>query len=437
MNTKKYKRKMNKKLMLSIVMLVLVSIGSIAGIVTVLALSSRTIDSAMFVRFMAIDIDGEVEAAYKVGDSGSWISMSGTTPHVFNASDAESNTQMNPGNIALTSSNNYVEFRYTFRNFGDADYTGLLTLDEVTTENNMKIEYKYNTSAYSTASYGLVVEGVDSASADKIKTRGTEKYTEMTYYIKVSAKDLGKSGNYSSDFFWLLERYDGEITGEAAGQVIPLATSEYTANGDGTYSAAYKGADISAAGTSAGTSNISNVWTVPSKLGSAAVTNIKKGDDLPANTKVIISDGIKTIEADVFKASTGLVDLYIGNGVTAIPANEFQNCTNLRNITIGSGVISIGNLAFDGCTAVELINYNASVTTNFTSSSKVFQNIGKNSTKTVVNIDSEIIPSYLFHKCDGVDVLNMSNKVTKIGDWSFAYCSELTNLVIPDSVTYI
>ena len=92
--------------------------------------------------------------------------------HVFDAADEENNAQMNPGNIALSSANNFVEFRYTFRNFGDADYTGLLTLDEVTTENNMKIEYKYNDEEYSTSSYGLVVEGVDTASADKIKTRG-------------------------------------------------------------------------------------------------------------------------------------------------------------------------------------------------------------------------------------------------------------------------
>jgi len=429
------KKRMNKKLIVSIVVLALVSVASILGIVTVLALTQRNIDSSIFIRFTAIDIDGEVEAAYRVGNADTWTSMSGETPHVFNASDAESNTQMNPGDITLTSANNFVEFRYTFRNFGDADYTGILTLDEVVTENNMEIQYKYNDSEYSTSSYGLVVEGVDTADSSELKTRDGESYTEMVYYVKVSVKELSKSANYSSDFFWLLERYDGEISGE----IIPMSTSEFISNGDGTYSVRYKGADIDVANVSADSSyKIENIWNIPNNFGSAPVTKVIKGDSLPTNTKVILGGNISEISSDTFQADVNLVEIVFDDKLTTIPANAFKDCTGFRTITIPETVTSIGNSAFSGCTNVEVLNYNASVTTAFTSSSNIFKNLGKNAAKTVVNIDTEIIASYLFYSyCMDVDEINLSQKVTTIGQNAFGYCTSLTNITIPASVTNI
>jgi len=427
-------KRTNKKLIVSIVVLALVSVASILGIVTVLALTQRNIDSSIFIRFTAIDIDGEVEAAYRVGNTDTWTSMSGETPHVFKASDAESNTQMNPGDITLTSTNNFVEFRYTFRNFGDADYTGILTLDEVATENNMEIQYKYNDSEYSTSSYGLVVEGVDTADSSKLKTRGEEKYTEMVYYVKVSVKELSKSANYSSDFFWLLERYDGEISGE----VIPMSTSEFISNGDGTYSVRYKGADIDVANVNVDSSyKIENVWTIPNNFGSAPVTKVIKGDALPTNTKVILGGNISEIASDAFQADANLVEIVFNDKLTTIPANAFKDCTGLKTITIPNSVTSIGNSAFSGCTNVEVLNYSASVTTAFTSSSNVFRNMGQNATKTVVNINSTVIPAYLLYQCSGVDEINISDNVTSIGNYAFYYCSGLTSIEIPNSVISI
>jgi len=434
------KKRMNKKLIVSIVVLALVSVASILGIVTVLALTQRNIDSSIFIRFTAIDIDGEVEAAYRVGNADTWTSMSGETPHVFNASDAESNTQMNPGDISLTSTNNFVEFRYTFRNFGDADYTGILTLDEVATENNMEIQYKYNDSAYSTSSYGLVVEGVDTADSSELKTRGEEKYTEMVYYVKVSVKELSKSANYSSDFFWLLERYDGEISGE----IIPMSTSEFISNGDGTYSVRYKGANINVANVSTDSSyKIENVWNIPNNFGSAPVTKVIPGDELPANTKVVIGDNVITIEKGTFstfdadtyegQGSLGLVEIVLGNGLIEVPEATFVFCTNLTSVTIGNKVTSIGFATFAYCTSLINIEISDSVT-----------NIGDAAfayCTSLINIeipDKLTIISYaLFHQCSSLIGVKIPNSVTKIEANAFNSCTSLTNIVISDNVTTI
>jgi len=178
----------------------------------------------------------------------------------------------------------------------------------------------------------------------------------MVYYVKVSVKELSKSANYSSDFFWLLERYDGEISGE----VIPMSTSEYISNGDGTYSVRYKGADIDVANVSTDSSyKIENVWTIPNNFGSAPVTKVIPGDDLPANTKVVIGDNVTTIEDGTFHyywdeevskdvGSTGLVEIVLGDGFTEIPQNCFAGCSNLRNITFGENVSCIGINSFSG-----------------------------------------------------------------------------------------
>jgi len=460
-DSKNYKKKLNKKLLVSIVVLVFVSIASIAGIVTVLALTQRNIDSSIFIRFTAIDIDGEVEAAYRVGNADTWTSMSGETPHVFNASDAESNAQMNPGDIKLTSTNNFVEFRYTFRNFGDADYTGILTLDEVVTENNMEIQYKYNDSVYSTSSYGLVVEGVDTADSSELKTRGEDKYTEMIYYVKVSVKELSKSANYSSDFFWLLERYDGEVSGE----VIPLVTSEYVSNGDGTYSVRYKGADIDVANVSTDSSyKIENVWTIPNNFGSASVTKVIKGESLPTNTKVILGGNISDIVADTFQEDTNLIDIVFGKKVTKIPNSAFKNCTSLTSIDIPEGVTTIGDYAFYGCTGAKIINIPSSVTligedyeecNSFANCTGVevlnynanfndfapgcwFSGLGTSATKTVVNINSMNLKGYLFRGCVGINEVCFGENVTDIPDCEFfSGCTGLSNVKIGKNVTYI
>jgi len=428
------KKKMSKKLIASIVVLALVSLASIVGIVTVLALTQRNIDSSIFIRFTAIDIDGEVEAAYRVGNADTWTSMSAETPHVFNASDTESNTQMNPGDITLTSTNNFVEFRYTFRNFGDADYTGILTLDEVATENNMEIQYKYNNSEYSTSSYGLVVEGVDTADASELKTRDGESYTEMVYYVKVSVKELSKSANYSSDFFWLLERYDGEVSG----QVIPLATSEYVANGDGTYAVRYKGADIDVANVNVDSSyKIDNVWNIPNNFGSAPVTKVIKGDALPTNTKVILGGNVSEISSDTFQADANLVEIVFDDKLTTIPEKAFKDCTGFRTITIPETVTSIGNSAFSGCTNVEVLDYRANATSSFNPASAQFSYLGLNASQTIVNIDVETIPMGLLYNCKGINIVNISNKAKSIENHAFNYCTGLTSVAMPDSVISI
>jgi len=432
--SKNYKKKISKKLIVSIVVLALVSVASILGIVTVLALTQRNIDSSIFIRFTAIDIDGEVEAAYRVGNADTWTSMSGETPHVFKASDAETNTQMNPGDITLTSTNNFVEFRYTFRNFGDADYTGILTLDEVVTENNMEIQYKYNDSVYSTSSYGLVLEGVDTADSSELKTRGEEKYTEMVYYVKVSVKELSKSANYSSDFFWLLERYDGEISGE----IIPMSTSEFISNGDGTYSVRYKGANIDVANVSTDSSyKIENVWNIPDNFGSAPVTKVIKGDALPTNTKVILGGNISEIASDAFQADVNLVEIVFDDKLTTIPENAFKDCTGLKTITIPETVTWIGSAAFNNCASVEIINYSANYENNYTNGNKVFENVGQNANKTVVNINSVTIAKDLFNNSAYIDEINLSTKVKYIMDSSFYKCIALKSFEIPNSVITI
>ena len=317
----KAKRKSNNKLIVSFFLFATIALAAVAAIVTVLALANRTVNSAISLSFIAEDIEGKVTAEYKVSTDANWTKIGEWD---FMAKDDQQTKVMSPDAFQLNAGDT-IEFRYTFRNYGDVDYTGILALDEPTADSNVVVQYKYNSNEYSNNHYGLVVEGLSGAPTGKIKTDDGKQYTEMTYYIQFAAENKGKNGEYNSNFIWDLKEYVA-VPGE---ETIKLAATTFVQNaGTNTYSAQYNGEDISVAGAAASgvstqDSSVQNVWYVPSKFGSASVTTVKKGNDFPANTKVVIGDGVTTIEYGTFSmgydaASLGLVEIVIGNGITEI-----------------------------------------------------------------------------------------------------------------------
>ena len=471
----KAKRKTNNKLIVSFFLFATIALAAVAAIVTVLALTNKTVNSAISLSFIAEDIEGKVTAEYKVSSEANWTKIGDWD---FMAKDNQQTKVMDPGAIELNAGDS-VEFRYTFRNYGDVDYTGILALDEPTADSNVVVQYKYNSNEYSSNHYGLVVEGLSGAPTSKIKTDNGKQYTEMTYYIQFAAANQGKNGEYNSNFIWDLKEYVA-APGE---EVISLASTTFVQNaGTNTYSAQYNGGDISvsgaaASGVSAQDVTIQNVWYVPSKFGSASVTTVKKGNDFPANTKVVLSDAVTTIEDRTFSnvyqddygrfvgnENTSLVEVVLGNGITEIPNNCFAKCSLLRKVNIPTSVTTIGGYAFahctslkeitipssvttirgnfDGgafynCTGVEVLNYNAGDTVYCGSASEIFKDLGKNATRTVVNINSATVPAYLFYGCEYIDEINIGSNVISVGMEAFSGCDGLKEITIPNNVTTI
>ncbi len=126
--------------------------------------------------------------------------------------------------------------------------------------------------------------------------------------------------------------------------------------------------------------------------------------------KVVIRDGVTSIDKDAFSGCSKLTEITIPATVTSIGNNAFTDCSNLTEITIPGKVTSIGASAFSGCSKLTKITIPATVTS-----------IGNNA----------------FTDCSNLTEITIPGKVTSIGTAAFLNCSKLTKIAIPASVTSI
>ena len=417
----KVKRKTNNKLIISIFIVAVVAIAAVAGIVTVMAATNHTINNALNIRFIAEDIEAKVIAEYrtrKMAEEGTnWLTIGDAE---FFASEDSRTETMEATEIELEGSqNNYVEIRYTFRNYGDADFTGILSMDSNIPANYAETTFAYNNGSYSTTEYGLICQGISGATDIQVEEGTNREYTEKSYSIKVEVTELSKNWSYSNSFTWLLQEYKAQPNEEK----INLSATKFTKNADDlTYSASFiEGSDISvnktqATGVSVQSSNVENLWYIPAKFGSASVTTVTSGVGLPERTKVDIANGVTTIEANAFKDCSGLVEITIPNSVTSIGMKAFAECVNVEILNFNADNVEQGSLP---------------------PSINRFGNLGKNVTHTVVNIDAKTLPIYLFNYVSTIDEVNFSNKLTEISGRAFQGCISLTKIIIPSSVEVI
>lgn len=70
---------------------------------------------------------------------------------------------------------------------------------------------------------------------------------------------------------------------------------------------------------------------------------------MPAETNIVVDEGMTSIAWYAFSGQTGLVGITIPQSVTSIEPTAFEGCSGLTSITIPNSVTSIGISAFRGC----------------------------------------------------------------------------------------
>ena len=145
-----------------------------------------------------------------------------------------------------------------------------------------------------------------------------------------------------------------------------------------------------------------------------------------SNTEYSVSRGTVTSGAVVIAAE------YNGLPVTAIDDGAFYN-SGITSITIPDSVTSIGEGAFSGCTILSSITTPESVTSigaNAFYNTAIWNNTPDNS---IVYVDKWVVG----YKGTLSSTISLMAGTKVIGISAFAYCSDITSVTIPSSVTSI
>ena len=206
-------------------------------------------------------------------------------------------------------------------------------------------------------------------------------------------------------------------------------------------------------GTFSGCSSLTSI-TIPysvTSIGDGAFSSchILTSINVESANSVYHSTGNCLIETASKTLILGCQNSIIPNdgSVTSIGSYAFHNCTGLTSITIPDNVASIESNAFTGCNSL------ASITIPFVGSggssnahfgyifgaSRYSDNntYVPSSLKEVVITGGTNIENYAFYWCSGLTSITIPDSVTSIESSAFYGCSGLTSITIPDSVTSI
>jgi hypothetical protein len=131
---------------------------------------------------------------------------------------------------------------------------------------------------------------------------------------------------------------------------------------------------------------------------------------------------VTVIGENAFSGLYSVTNFTLGTNVTTIEDGAFADCSSLTNIIIPSSVTSIWESAFVECSALESISVDSQ---NLFYSSRGGVLFNKSQT-TLVECPGAVGPDY-----------TIPDGVTNLGEFSFDYCTLLTSVTIPPSLTSI
>lgn len=186
-----------------------------------------------------------------------------------------------------------------------------------------------------------------------------------------------------------------------------------------------------------------------------SITSIGNGvfSGCTALTNVTIPKNLTTIGNNAFSNCSGLTSVPIGSSVNSIGNYAFSGCTSLTSFTIPNSVTSIGEYPFSGCyfaknsfinnsTLIDQDNWGATICDEETHDGLLIRDnttIKCRPLATSVTVPNSVnsIGDDTFYGCTSLSSVTIGNGVRSIGHRAFNYCTSLTSITIPNSVNII
>ncbi len=212
--------------------------------------------------------------------------------------------------------------------------------------------------------------------------------------------------------------------------------------------------------------------TIPSsvtKLGYGIVLNntcpLYINCDIPNNeryifrcdaTKIILGNNVRKIGDWAFSDCSKLKEFEMPNSVKYVGDYAFLNCASLEKLKMSESLTHIGESAFNGCNLLQelvlphslktigsyaflscsgTIIINCNLPDRDSEASATF--LGCSASKFVIGGGVTDIGNFSFYYCTKMSNINIPNSVKRIGDKAFSYCENLKEINIGSGIEYI
>lgn len=181
--------------------------------------------------------------------------------------------------------------------------------------------------------------------------------------------------------------------------------------------------------------NLASVYlgNVITDISSSAFSNCK------SLTSVSIPSTVIRIGESAFANCAALSQVEFHEGLQEISANAFADCVSLHSLTIPTTVTNVYAGAFSNCRLEDLTmpqvfgNYLAFI---FGGINGYVDNYIIPSTLVSVTITDSNVPEYAFSQCSNIQTVTIGNAAV-VYDNAFSYCSSLTQVNLPETLTSI